>query len=88
MLADLYVDAIIYLRILSDGEVVWKEVGDLYQHMAFQTMESCRSYLEGYTAEDAVFIEETARAWWLEELGVEREDLRVDLDVDCFEREP
>jgi|GEM_PF-6487426 len=56
--------------------------------MAFHTMESCRSYLEGYTAEDAVFIEETARAWWFEELGVEREDLRVDLDVDCFEREP
>lgn len=89
MIGELFVVLEIYTSVASGSGESWQHVGSLYRVLNFGSLKICEGAADAdYTQRYLAFMEETARVWWLDELDVERHELRIESTVECTEIPP
>ena len=84
MIGRLYIVAEIYLHVFSGDAGSWQKVGSLYKFTDLTSMEACQDYLDEGGQDYIAFFEKTARGLWLDELDVEPDSLRVEINAQCY----
>ena len=89
MIGEMYMVLEIYTSAASGSAESWQHVGSLYRVRSFDSLKICEDAADAdSTQRYLAFMEETARVWWLDELDVERHELRIESTVECTEVPP
>lgn len=82
---DLLITADVFLRVLTGGGENWEYVGSRIHQMNYSTLEICEATRDEYAARIAEFLEVGTRSWWLQSLGVESSELRIEMSTQCHD---
>lgn len=77
------VAADVFVRAVIGSEDDWQHLGSRNHLMDFVTMERCEEIRDEMTDRVADFLEAQARDWWMRELDVDGNKLRIEISVEC-----
>lgn len=85
MAFELIVAADVFVRVFTAGEEHWEEIGHRVHQIVFDGAEICEEARHEFGGRLENLLEAEARAWWLKELGVVSDSLRVDTSAECYD---
>lgn len=85
MAFELIVAADVFVRVFTAGEERWEEIGHRVHQIVFDRVEICEEARREFGGRLENMLEAEARAWWLKELGVVNDNLRVDTSAECYD---